>query len=124
MNFPIYHAGAFVQIISAAEFDALPKDNAGRALFLDPLSNDVVDYMAPKRRPLCGSIMQIDSRFGDSDLYFLKPYDLSTAVDPSAAAKFSWNAALFTPNKFHLYDISLPVSPLSFDDFLKGGTPQ
>lgn len=121
MNFPNYPAGTIVQIISAAEFDALPKDNIGRAQFLDSLSHGVVDCMPPKRRPLCGSIMQIDSRFGDFDLYFLKSYDLSTAVDPSAAAKFSWNADLFTPNEFHLYDISLPVSPLSFDDLLKGG---
>lgn len=121
MNFPNYPAGTLVQIISAAEFDALPKDNIGRALFLDPLSNDVVDCMAPKRRPLCGSIMQIDSRFGDSDLYFLKPYDLSTAVDPSAAAKFSWYADLFTPNEFHLYGTPVPVFSISFDDLLKGG---
>lgn len=124
MNFPIYHAGAFVQIISAAEFDALPKDNAGRALFLDSLSNGITDYTFPERRPLCGGIMQIDYKFGDTDFYFLKPYNLSTAVDPSAAAKFSWNAALFTPNEFHFYDISLPVSALSFNDLPKGATPQ
>ena len=124
MNFPNYPAGTIVQIISAAEFDALPKDNIGRAQFLDSLSHGVVDCMPPKRRPLCGSIMQIDSRFGDSDLYFLKPYDLSTAVDPSAAAKFSWYADLFTPNEFHLYGTPFPVSPVSFDDLLKGGTPQ
>lgn len=124
MNFPHYPAGTFVQIISAAEFDALPKDCVGRAQFLDPLSNDVTDCMPPKRRPLCGSIMQIDGRFGDSDLYFLKPYDLSTAVDPSAAAKFSWYADLFTPNEFHLYGTPVPVSPVSFDALLKGATPQ
>lgn len=53
--------------------------------------------------------------------YFLKPYDLSTAVDPSAAARFSWDAALFTPNEFHPYDTPVPVFPVSFDDFLKGG---
>mgnify|MGYP004505346841 CR=1 FL=1 len=124
MNFPTYHAGAFVQIISAAEFDALPKDDIGRAQFLDSLSNVAVDCMPPKRRPLCGSIVQIDSRFGDSDLYFLKPYDLSTAVDPSAAAKFSWYADLFTPNEFHFYGTPVPVFPVSFDDLLKGGIPQ
>lgn len=124
MNFPTYPVGTLVQIISAAEFDALPKDNIGRAQFLDSLSNSVVDYMPPKRRPLCGSIVQIDSRFGDSNLYFLKPYDLSTAVDPSAAARFSWNTDLFTPNEFHLYGIPFPVSPVSFDDLLKGATPQ
>lgn len=121
MNFPNYPAGAFVQIISAAEFDALPKDDIGRAQFLDSLSNCVVDCMPPKRCPLCDSIMQIDSRFGDSDLYFLKPYDLSTAVDPSAAAKFSWNTSLFTPNEFHPYGTPVPVFPVSFDDLLKGG---
>lgn len=121
MNFPNYPAGTLVQIISAAEFDSLPKDDIGRAQFPDPLSNNIVDCMPPKRRPLCGSIMQIDRRFGDSDLYFLKPYDLSTAVDPSAAAKFFWNADLFTPNEFHPYGTPVPVSPLSFDDLLKGG---
>ena len=116
-----YPVGTLVQIISAAEFDALPKDNAGCALFLDPLSNGNADYIPPKRRSLCGSIMQIDHKFGDSDFYFLKPYDLSTAVDPSAAARFSWNASLFSPNEFHPYDIPVPISPVSFDDFLKGG---
>lgn len=121
MNFPIYPAGTLVQIISAAEFDALPKDCAGRAQFLDPLSNSITDCMPLKHRPLCGGIMQIDSRFGDSDLYFLKPYDLSTAVDPSAAAKFSWSTTLFTPNEFHLYGTPVPVSPVSFDDLLQGG---
>ena len=75
----------------------------------------------PKRRSLCGSIMQIDHKFGDSDFYFLKPYDLSTAVDPSAAARFSWNASLFSLNEFHPYDTPVPISPVSFDDFLKGG---
>lgn len=121
MNFPNYPAGTLVQIISAAEFDALPKDDIGRAQFLDSLSHGVVDCMSPKRRPLCGSIMQIDHKFGDIDFYFLKPYDLSTAVDPSAAARFSWNADLFTPNEFHLYCTPFPVSPVSFDDLLKGG---
>ena len=122
MKFPTtYPVGTLVQIISAAEFDALPKDDAGCALFLDPLSNGNADYIPPKRRSLCGSIMQIDHKFGDSDFYFLKPYDLSTAVDPSAAARFSWNASLFSPNEFHPYDIPVPISPVSFDDFLKGG---
>lgn len=122
MKFPTtYPVGTLVQIIYAAEFDALPKDDAGCALFLDPLSNGNADYIPPKRRSLCGSIMQIDHKFGDSDFYFLKPYDLSTAVDPSAAARFSWNASLFSPNEFHPYDIPVPISPVSFDDFLKGG---
>lgn len=122
MNFPTYPVGTLVQIISAAEFDALPKNDAGCALFLDPLSNGVADYMSPKRRLLCGSIMQIDRKlFCGSDLYFLKPYDLSTAVDPSAAAKFSWGSALFTPNEFHPYGTPVPVFSVSFDDFLKGG---
>lgn len=121
MNFPTYPVGTLIQIISAAEFDALPKNAAGCALFLDPLSNGIADYMTPKRRPLCGSIMQIDRKFSDSDFYFLKPYDLSTAVDPSAAAKFSWNSTLFTPNEFHPFVTPVPVFPVSFDDFLKGG---
>ena len=122
MKFPTtYPVGTLVQIISAAEFDALPKNDAGCALFLDPLSNGVADYMSPKRRPLCGSIMQIDRKLDDSDFYFLKPYDLSTAVDPSAAARFAWNVDLFTPNEFHPYDTPVPVFPVSFDDFLKGG---
>lgn len=121
MNFPTYPVGTLVQIISAAEFDALPKDNAGCARFPDPLSNGTADYMSPVRRPLCGSIVQIDCKLGDSDLYFLKPYDLSTAVDPSAAARFSWSGYLFTPNEFHPYGTTVPVFPVSFDDFLKGG---
>lgn len=116
-----YPAGTLVQIISAAEFDALPKNDAGCALFLDPLPNGNVDYIPPKRRSLCGSIMQIDRKLYASGFYFLKPYDLSTAVDPSAAAKFSWNSALFSPNEFHPYVTPVPVSPVSFDDFLKGG---
>lgn len=120
MNFPTYPVGTLVQIISAAEFDALPKNDAGCALFLDPLNGNA-DYMPPKRRSLCGSIMQIVRKLGDYDFYFLKPYDLSTAVDPSAAARFSWNADLFTPNEFHPYDTPVPISPVSFDDFLKGG---
>lgn len=119
MNFPTYPVGTLVQIISAAEFDALPKDNAGRARFPDLLSNGIADYMSPKRRSLCGSIVQIARKFGD--FYLLKPYDLSTAVDPSAAARFSWNTDLFTPNEFHLYVTPVPVFPVSFDDFLKGG---
>lgn len=58
MKFPTtYPVGTLVQIISAAEFDALPKNDAGCALFLDPLSNGIADYMSPKRRSLCGSIM-------------------------------------------------------------------
>lgn len=63
-----------------------------------------------------GTLVQIISAF-----YFLKPYDLSTAVDPSAAARFSWNTDLFTPNEFHPYVTSVPVFSVSFDDFLKGG---
>ena len=122
MKFPTtYPVGTLVQIISAAEFDALPKNNDGYALFLDPLPNGSADYIYPKRRSLCGSIMQIDHKFGDSDFYFLKPYDLSTAVDPSAAARFSWNVSLFSLNEFHPYDTPVPISPVSFDDFLKGG---
>lgn len=121
MNFPTYPVGTLVQIISAAEFDALPKDDAGRARFPDSLPNGNADYMTPERRPLCGSIVQIDCKLGDSYLYFLKPYDLSTAVDPSAAARFSWSGYLFTPNEFHLYVTPVPVFPVSFDDFLKGG---
>jgi hypothetical protein len=116
-----YPVGTLVQIISAAEFDALPKNNDGYALFLDPLPNGNADYIPPKCRSLCGSIMQIDHKFGDSDFYFLKPYDLSTAVDPSAAARFSWNVSLFSLNEFHPYDTPVPISPVSFDDFLKGG---
>ena len=123
MKFPTtYPVGTLVQIISAAEFDALPKDDAGYARFpSNPLSNGIADYMSPKRRFLCGSIMQIARKFCASDFYFLKPYDLSTAVDPSAAARFSWNTDLFTPNEFHLYVTPVPVFPVSFDDFLKGG---
>lgn len=33
MKFPTYPVGTLVQIISAAEFDALPKDDAGYARF-------------------------------------------------------------------------------------------
>lgn len=124
MKFPTtYPVGTLVQIISAAEFDALPKDNAGRARFPDPLSNGTADYMFPRRRSLCGSIVQIARKFGTTDFYLLKPYDLSTAVDPSAAARFSWNTDLFTPNEFHHYGTPtpVPVFPVSFDDFLKGG---
>lgn len=119
MNFPTYPVGTLVQIISAAEFDALPKDDDGYAQFPDSILDDIADYMSPKRRPLCGSIMQIDCK--TCNFYFLKPYDLSTAVDPSAAAKFSWNANLFSPNEFHPYVTPVPVSSVSFDDFLKGG---
>lgn len=122
MKFPTtYPVGTLVQIISAAEFDALPKDDDGYARFSDLFSNSITDYMSPERRSLCGSIMQIDRKFGTSDFYVLKPYDLSTAVDPSAAARFSWNTALFTPNEFHPYGTPVPISPVSFDDFLKGG---
>lgn len=121
MNFPTIPVGTLVQIISAAEFDALPKNNDGYALFLDPLPSGNADYIPPNRRSLCGSIMQIDRKFGASGFYILKPYDLSTAVDPSAAARFSWNASLFSPNEFHPYDTPVPISPVSFDDFLKGG---
>lgn len=140
MNFPTtYPVGTLVQIISAAEFDALPKDDDGYARFSDSFSNSITDYMSPERRSLCGSIVRIDRKLGVSDIcflkpyglftavdpsaafYFLKPYDLSTAVDPSAAARFSWNTDLFTPNEFHPYGTTAPVSPVSFDDFLKGG---
>jgi hypothetical protein len=122
MNFPTYPVGTLVQIISAAEFDALPKDDAGNARFpSNLLSSGIADYMAPRRRSLCGSIVQIARKFDTTDFYLLKPYDLSTAVDPSAAAKFSWNFALFSPNEFHPYGTPVPVSPVSFDDFLKGG---
>lgn len=95
MNFPTYPIGTLVQIISAAEFDALPKNDAGCALFLDPLPNGNADFIPPKRRSLCGGIMQIARKLDASGFYFLKPYDLSTA------AKFSWNSALFSPNEFH-----------------------
>lgn len=134
-----YPAGTLVQIISAAEFDALPKDDDGYARFSDPFSNSITDYMSPERRSLCGSIVRISRKLGASDIcflkpyslftavdlsaafYFLKPYDLSTAVDPSAAARFSWNTNLFSPNEFHPYVTPVPVSSVSFDDFLKGG---
>lgn len=122
MNFPTYPVDTLVQIISAAEFDALPKNDAGCALFPNSLPSGIADYIPPKRRSLCGSIMQIDRKLGAFGFYYsLKPYDLSTAVDPSAAAKFSWNSALFTSNEFHPYDTPVPISPVSFDDFLKGG---
>lgn len=121
MNFPTIPVGTLVQIISAAEFDTLPKNDAGYALFPDLLSSGIADYMSPKRRSLCGGIMQIARKLDASGFYFLKPYDLSTAVDPSAAAKFSWNSALFSPNEFHPYVTSVPVFSVSFDDFLKGG---
>lgn len=116
-----YPAGTLVQIISAAEFDALPKDDDGYARFSDPFSNSITDYMSPERRSLCGSIVRISRKLGVSDICFLKPYSLSTAVDPSAAARFSWNSDLFTPNEFHPYGTPVPISPVSFDDFLKGG---
>lgn len=45
MNFPTYPIGTLVQIISAAEFDALPKNDAGCALFLDPLPNGNADFI-------------------------------------------------------------------------------
>lgn len=122
MKFPTtYPAGTLVQIISAAEFDALPKDDDGYARFSDPFSNSITDYMSPERRSLCGSIVRISRKLGASAFYFLKPYDLSTAVDPSAAARFSWNTNLFSPNEFHPYGTPVPVFPVSFDDFLKGG---
>lgn len=107
--------------VPSMSFDDLLEGVARCALFLDPLPNGNVDYIPPKRRSLCGSIMQIDRKLDASGFYFLKPYDLSTAVDPSAAAKFSWNSALFSPNEFHPYVTPVPVSPVSFDDFLKGG---
>lgn len=116
-----YPVGTLVQIISAAEFDALPKDDDGYARFSDLFSNSITDYMSPERRSLCGSIVRISRKLGVSDICFLKPYSLSTAVDPSAAARFSWNSDLFTPNEFHPYGTPVPVFPVSFDDFLKGG---
>lgn len=122
MKFPTtYPVGTLVQIISAAEFDALPKDDDGYARFSDLFSNSITDYMSPERRSLCGSIVRISRKLRVSDIYFLKPYDLSTAVDPSAAARFSWDADLFTPNEFHPYGTTAPVFSVSFDDFLKGG---
>ncbi len=116
-----YPVGTLVQIISAAEFDALPKDDDGYARFSDLFSNSITDYMSPERRSLCGSIVRISRKLGVSDICFLKPYSLSTAVDPSAAVRFSWNSDLFTPNEFHPYGTPVPVFPVSFDDFLKGG---
>ena len=122
MKFPTtYPVGTLVQIISAAEFDALPKDDDGYARFSDLFSNSITDYMSPERRSLCGSIVRISRKLRVSDICFLKPYDLSTAVDPSAAARFSWDADLFTPNEFHPYGTTAPVFSVSFDDFLKGG---
>lgn len=47
MNFPTYPIGTLVQIISAAEFDALPKNDAGCALFLDPLPIMVTQILYP-----------------------------------------------------------------------------
>lgn len=75
MKFPTtYPVGTLVQIISAAEFDTLPKDNAGYARFpSNLLSSDIADYMSPRRRSLCGSIMQIARKFGASELLLLKP---------------------------------------------------
>lgn len=122
MKFPTtYPVGTLVQIISAAEFDALPKDDDGYARFSDLFSNSITDYMSPERRSLCGSIVRISRKLRVSDICFLKPYSLSTAVDPSAAARFSWDADLFTPNEFHPYGTTAPVFSVSFDDFLKGG---
>lgn len=122
MKFPTtYPVGTLVQIISAAEFDALPKNDDGYARFSDLFSNSITDYMSPERRSLCGSIVRISRKLGVSDICFLKPYSLSTAVDPSAAVRFSWNSDLFTPNEFHPYGTPVPVFPVSFDDFLKGG---
>ena len=73
MKFPTtYPAGTLVQIISAAEFDALPKNDAGCALFLDPLPNGNADFIPPKRRSLCGGIMQIARKLDASGFYFLK----------------------------------------------------
>ena len=74
MKFPTtYPVGTLVQIISAAEFDALPKDDDGYARFSDLFSNSITDYMSPERRSLCGSIVRISRKLRVSDICFLKP---------------------------------------------------
>lgn len=70
-----YPAGTLVQIISAAEFDALPKNDAGCALFLDPLPNGNVDYILDMK-PYCGKefiVVKIvhDKDLPDEPIYFL-----------------------------------------------------
>lgn len=144
---PTYKVGDVVQIISEEEVRSHPTDDCGNFILI-PSIYGANDSFHRDKLPVCGcpavitriskgnernlydltplfaedrTVFNWNDWFFSAAFYFLKPYDLSTAVDPSAAARFSWNTNLFSPNEFHPYVTPVPVSSVSFDDFLKGG---
>ena len=128
-SFPSYNTGDLVQLISVEEFDSFPKDPRNDLqVILGKGPTGHLDLTPSDRRSLCGCIAKI-KRFisygfvTGLPLYELEPYDISFAFDPNSTAAYIWKDRRFTPNEFHPYTPpALSISPLSFDDLLKGGS--
>lgn len=123
---PSYSPGTLVQIISVSTFDSFPKDENGDPI-IGTSSTGILNILPYTRRNLCGCLAKIERFVGYGSLsrlpfYKLSLYDSFPALDPTYAAGYNWPIYVFTPNEFHPVFLSTPISPVSFDDFMKGAS--
>ena len=110
---PTYEVGDVVQIISKEEVLSHPTDNFGNFI----LTHSLYDTFHRDKLPVCGCPAVIT---GISKGYERSLYDL-TPLFAKDKIVFPWDEWFFSDAEFHPYDIPVPISPVSFDDFLKGG---
>ena len=119
---PTYQVGDTVQILSEEEVLSHPVDALGNFILV-PSHHGTGDSFHQDKLPTCGCPAVITgiskNCVSDLDLYKLTPL---LAKDKTV---FPWDSWFFSASEFHPFIVLQVSTPsMSFDDLLKGGTPQ
>lgn len=120
--YPTYQVGDVVQILSEEEVCSHPMDDFGNFILV-PSPYGVDDSFHRNKLPVCGcpAVITGISKSGVGDLYALTPLLAKDKI------VFPWGDWFFSAFEFHPCILSSPPAStpiMSFDDLLKGGTPQ
>ena len=118
--YPTYQVGDVVQILSEEVVRSHPTDDFGNFILV-PFHHGIGDRFHKDKLPTCGcpAVITGISKSYVRDLYALTPLLVKDKT------VFPWDNWFFYASEFHPFivpQVSTPV--MSFDDLLKGGTPQ
>lgn len=118
--YPTYQVGDTVQILSEEVVLSHPVDALGNFILV-PFRHGVGDYFHKDKLPTCGcpAVITGISKGCVRDLYKLTPL---LAKDKTG---FPWDDWFFSASEFYPFIVPQVSTPsMSFDDLLKGATPQ
>lgn len=118
--YPTYQVGDVVQILSEEEVLSHPVDVLGNFILV-PFHHGAGNSFHKDKLPTCGCLAVITgiSKGCIEDLYRLTPL---LAKDKTV---FPWDSWFFSASEFYPFIVLQVSTPsMSFDDLLKGATPQ